>query len=88
MQLGKVLRKWRVGSELPLREVADEIGIHFSTLARIEKGLTPPADALIKIVLWLVKPEEATNGTDPAKGEGLGTVIALDGAEDSDGKGQ
>ena len=79
MRIGTVLRKWRIGSERSLREVAAEIGIHHSTLARLEKGISPPVEALIKIGMWLITSEESVNGANPNSG-----TVASSGNERAD----
>jgi len=92
VRIGTVLRKWRSASERPLREVAQEMGIHYSTLARIEKGAAPPSDSLIKIALWLMKSEEASNGIDPSGREqttsGIAAALSIDSLEGSDREGE
>jgi transcriptional regulator with XRE-family HTH domain len=57
VKLGKVLRKYRVISELTLRDVGKEIGIGAATLMRIEQGRVPDGDTLAKILVWLFKKE-------------------------------
>lgn len=52
MKLGKVIRKYRVTSELTLREVGGEIGIGAATLMRLEQGRDPDGPTLAKIIAW------------------------------------
>ena len=54
MKLGKVLRKWRVASEIDLRTIGKETGLDASTWLRIEQGKDPSAKTLRKILLWLL----------------------------------
>ena len=61
MKLGKVIRKYRVTSELTLREVGKEIGIGAATLMRLEQGRDPDGPTLLKIFAWLGS-NEAKNG--------------------------
>jgi transcriptional regulator with XRE-family HTH domain len=57
MKLGKVIRKYRVTSELTLREVGKEIGISAATLMRVEEGRDPDGSTLAKILAWLFTDE-------------------------------
>lgn len=59
MRLGLVLRKWRVVSELTLREVAGEIGIGYATLLRIEQGEDVDGRTLIRVAAWLTEKIQA-----------------------------
>ena len=61
MKLGKIIRKYRVTSELTLRDVGKEIGIGAATLMRLEQGREPDGVTLAKVLGWLMSPE--TNGT-------------------------
>ena len=63
MKLGTVIRKYRVNSELSLRDVGKEIGIGPATLMRLEQGRDPDGQTLAKVLAWLF----STNGT---KGRG------------------
>ena len=60
MNLGKVIRKYRVTSELSLRDVGKEIGIGAATLMRLEQGRDPDGQTLAKVLAWLFK--DSTNG--------------------------
>jgi len=53
MNLGIVLRKWRLMSELGMREAAKQIGISSPTLCRIEMGHSPDSKTLMAILNWL-----------------------------------
>lgn len=53
MKLGKIIRKYRVTSELTLREVGKEIGIGPATLMRLEQGRDPDGVTLAKVLAWL-----------------------------------
>jgi transcriptional regulator with XRE-family HTH domain len=63
MKLGTVIRKYRVNSELSLRDVGKEIGIGPATLMRLEQGRDPDGQTLAKVLAWLF----SANGT---KGRG------------------
>lgn len=53
--LGVMLRQWRAISGRTLRDVAAEIGIGHTTLARIEKGETFDTETWLKLQVWLFK---------------------------------
>lgn len=53
MKLGKVIRKYRVTSELTLREVGKEIGIGAATLMRLEQGRDTDSHTIGKVLAWL-----------------------------------
>ncbi len=53
MRIGRILKIYRALEGLEQREVADQIGIGYSTLCRIEKGKSPDAKGMIKIIAWL-----------------------------------
>jgi transcriptional regulator with XRE-family HTH domain len=61
MKLGQVIRRYRVTSELTLRDVGKEIGIGAATLMRLEQGRDPDGATLTKVLIWLFKP--TTTGT-------------------------
>ena len=54
MKLGKVLRKWRLMSELTVREAAKEIGLDAATYVRMELGRMPSAETLAKVIIYLI----------------------------------
>jgi transcriptional regulator with XRE-family HTH domain len=54
MKLGLILRKYRAIQELTVRELAADIGIHFTALSRVENGDSVDAQNLMKIFNWLV----------------------------------
>lgn len=53
MKLGIVLRKYRVITELSLRQLAKEIGVGPVTLMRIEMGHDPSYTTFKRILDWL-----------------------------------
>lgn len=53
MNIGTVLRRWRRGEDLGVREAAKRLGISHGTLSRIERGEKMDADTLLKIFCWL-----------------------------------
>jgi transcriptional regulator with XRE-family HTH domain len=54
VQLGEVLRKWRLMSEIDMRTAAEMIGTDASTLCRIEQGRAPSAETLRNILIWML----------------------------------
>lgn len=57
--LGDVLRKWRVMSDLDQRGAARRLGISASSLCRLEKGdVRPDAETFLKLLAWLIAPME------------------------------
>lgn len=55
-QLPAMLRAKRARCELSQRQAAIEIGIGFSTVARVEKGEWPDAPGFLAIIAWLDVP--------------------------------
>lgn len=55
MKLGQVIRRYRITSELSLREVGKEIGIGAATLMRLEQGRDPDGQTVVKVLAWLFK---------------------------------
>lgn len=54
MKLGRVINKWRLMSELTLRQAAKQIGIPHCTLMRLEMGHSPRAETLREVLAWLL----------------------------------
>jgi transcriptional regulator with XRE-family HTH domain len=57
MRLGQVIKKWRVMSELGIREVAKAIGTSPATLSRLERGEDTNGETLAQILKWLLSRE-------------------------------
>jgi transcriptional regulator with XRE-family HTH domain len=55
-RLGNALRAERRRRRLSLRDLADEIGVSFNTLSRIERGHVPELKTYELIVKWLGAP--------------------------------
>jgi predicted transcriptional regulator len=55
MNLGIVIKKYRLMMELDLRTLAKEIGIGASTLMRLEHGYDPEYKTFKKVLDWLSK---------------------------------
>lgn len=58
MKLGQVVKKWRLMSELDLREAAKQMHIGHTTLLRLENGKMPDAKTLITLIHWLLTTDE------------------------------
>ncbi|MEU4193592.1 helix-turn-helix transcriptional regulator [Kribbella sp. NPDC026611] len=62
--LGDALRSERRRRRLSLRDLADEIGVSFNTLSRVERGHVPDLKNYDRIVAWLGGPGQTL--LDPA----------------------
>lgn len=58
MQVGEVIKKWRVMSERGIRDVAKEIGTSPATLSRLERGEDTNSQTLARVIVWLVSKQE------------------------------
>jgi transcriptional regulator with XRE-family HTH domain len=58
MRLGEVIRKWRVMSELSIRDAAAMIGISATTMHRFESGDAVDGRTLIAVLKWLMATEK------------------------------
>lgn len=65
--LGKVLKKYRMMSELTLRDVAYEMGISAPTLMRIESGSVPDGETLMAVFNWLMLKERTIHESNSEK---------------------
>jgi transcriptional regulator with XRE-family HTH domain len=87
MRLGKIVRRWRNAAEIPLRDVALEIGIAPSTLVHMEMGKIPPhSETLIKIIVWLLSDEPEVTNEVGADQRTTGIADAQSGDETATGK--
>jgi len=67
-QLGPMVRRRRSERDLTLREAAEESGVPFSTLSRIEKGHMPDLANFRRLVQWLgVSADEFFQPTETAE---------------------
>lgn len=55
MRLGILLRKFRVMSDLTIRDLAREIGVSSAVLSRIERGENCDSRTLMRILNWLTE---------------------------------
>lgn len=53
--LGRAIAAYQQKFDVEGKSLAQEIGIHESTLCRIKNGKMPDADGLAKIIAWLVR---------------------------------
>jgi transcriptional regulator with XRE-family HTH domain len=60
--LGAVLRAQRRRQRLSLRDLADQTGVSFNTLSRVERGHIPDLKNFHRITDWLGMPPEAFLG--------------------------
>lgn len=65
LPIGHVLRKWRIMSELTLKQASEQIGIGPSVLQYVEAGRPPSADTQVQLIRWLF--ERRQNGNEPEK---------------------
>src|SRR3954462_3368338 len=61
--LGAILRAQRRKQRLSLRDLADQTGVSFNTLSRVERGHIPDLKNFHRITDWLGMPPEAFLGT-------------------------
>jgi transcriptional regulator with XRE-family HTH domain len=59
IQLGAVIRRWRITSDLSLKEVAKDMGISLPTLSRLEHGHEIDGRTLLSVINWLMAKERA-----------------------------
>ncbi|MBA3916444.1 MAG: helix-turn-helix transcriptional regulator [Acidobacteriales bacterium] len=71
--LGELLRAQRRRRKLALRDLADEIGVSFNTLSRVERGHLPDLTNYERIVSWLHAPD--TLAYDPTPAEAPTTAL-------------
>ena len=64
MRLGEVIRKWRMMSELTIRDAATMIGISSTTLHRFEGGDDVDGRTLIAVLKWLMANEKESSTSD------------------------
>ena len=56
MRIGKFMRIWRKSQRVTLQNAAEEIGVPFQTLSRIERGAVAiEGKTLAKILAWLLE---------------------------------
>jgi transcriptional regulator with XRE-family HTH domain len=70
VRLGPMLRERRRKNGWSLRKAADEIGVAFNTIARVEAGHLPDLDNYRRLSTWL-------SGGEPAAEPDEGTIAAI-----------
>jgi hypothetical protein len=58
LQLGEVVRTWRIVKERGIRGVAKEMDLSSATLSRLERGYEIDARTLLRVVNWLMRHKE------------------------------
>ena len=71
MRLGNLLTKWRLFNDMPIRGLAQEIGIGSATLMRIEHGYDPDVKTFKKILLWLMEDQGKRGATSQRRAYAL-----------------
>lgn len=51
--IGEVLRKWRIMSDLSLKQVAEMVGVKYVTIHNIESGGKMDSETQLKLIKWL-----------------------------------
>jgi len=76
-ELGRLLRAERRKRGLSIRAAADEVGVSFNVLARVERGHLPDIDNYQRIVRWMgIAPSEFEPSETPIRPESTPEVIA------------
>lgn len=89
--LGEALRAERRRRRQSLRDLADEIGVSFNTLSRVERGHVPELRNYERIVNWLSAPGQAlfeTPGQEPSTPELIARHLYSDSQLDADSAGK
>jgi cytoskeletal protein RodZ len=58
MNIGDVLKNWRVMERMTLREAAPRLGLTVPTLQRIESGHAVEGSTVVKIMVFLFGPAD------------------------------
>lgn len=61
MILGKLIKCWREAEDKSLRTLANEIGMDYTALHRLEQGEDLSGVNLCKVIVWLLTPNKETN---------------------------
>ena len=75
-ELGDALRAERRRRRMSLRDLADEIGVSFNTLSRVERGHLPDLTNYNRIVSWLSAPGLALFGNDEGEAKSTPEMLA------------
>lgn len=60
--IGAVLRAYRSKFDIDLRQFAEETGVSYSTLSRIERGGVPDVDTWTRLMVWLIADRPINTG--------------------------
>lgn len=74
--LGRLLRERRRRDGLSLRQAAQDVGVSFNTLARIEKGHVPDLGTFQRIAEWVGVPPGAFFHPQPRRSESTPDIVA------------
>jgi transcriptional regulator with XRE-family HTH domain len=89
--LGDALRAQRRRRRQSLRDLADEIGVSFNTLSRVERGHVPELRNYERIVNWLSAPGQAlvgASGQEPSTPQLIARHLYSDSRLDADSAGK
>lgn len=53
MNIGEVLKDWRLMEKMPLREAASRLGLSVPTLQRIENGKEMERKTMLRLIVFL-----------------------------------
>ena len=56
--IGELISLYRRVNDIPIRDLAEQIGVNHSTLHRVEKGGLPDSLTMLAIINWLFKEKE------------------------------
>lgn len=73
--LAVMLREHRKREKLSLRAAAQEAGVSFNTLARIERGQIPDTGTLVKVIAWLDVSPDAIVGEREIRVEATPEIV-------------
>jgi len=74
--IGRLLRERRRRDGLSLREAAEDVGVSFNTLARIEKGHVPDVGTFQRIAEWVGVTPGAFFGPERRRSESTPDIVA------------
>src|ERR1700682_1247463 len=76
--LAATLKARRRAKRLSLRDLADEIGVSFNALSRVERGHVPDLKNFQRIIDWLEMPAEAFLEADPSTPRAIARHLLAD----------
>jgi hypothetical protein len=75
MKLGTLLECYMKDRGLSLRDVGEEMGLHFTTIRRIVRGENISAVAVHRFYIWLLTPDHFHLGTERSKPKPLNVAV-------------